>query len=291
VADILGVACHRGFGWVLQDGYLGWLYMGACDGRRFGLTAGQLGIWHALQFVPGSSVFNIGQCLRIDGDLDTGLFGAALRLAMGEAGAGRIRVHEDGEVPRQCVADFGEWPFHLAEVSSEAAACEWMQADMGRPVDLRTGPVGAFALFKVAPGRFLWYLRAHHIAVDGLGAWMFVRRVAAIYTALATGARPGDGAPEPYPVLLAAEAQYRESAGLAEDREFWAGALAGFGGAVSLGRRPGHRGAQVPVRSRQDLDAAEAAAAQTAARRLGARPGWGWTAPSMSGTSPPCWAR
>jgi hypothetical protein len=50
--------------------------MSACDVQRFEILPGQRGIWHALQVVPDNSVFNIGECLRIDGGLDTGLFEA-----------------------------------------------------------------------------------------------------------------------------------------------------------------------------------------------------------------------
>jgi nonribosomal peptide synthetase DhbF len=162
---------------------------------------------------------------------------------------------------------------HRADVSAaadpEAAAVEWMQADMRRPVDLRGGPLFTGALFRVAPRRFLWYQRAHHIAVDGYGGWVIAGRVAEIYTALAAGAPPAAGALEPFGALIEADARYRASADFGADREFWAGALAGFAGAASLSGRPAAQAVGAPLRAGQELSADELAGLRAAAQRLG----------------------
>jgi hypothetical protein len=247
--------------------------MSVSGNDQYELLPGQLGIWRALQLVPDNSVYNVAECLRVDGDLDVGLFEAAARLVLGEAGALRIRLCGEGELPRQCVGDVRGWKLHHTDVSGaadpEAAAAEWMQADRACPVDLRGGPLFTAALFTVAPGRFLWYQRAHHIAMDGFSGWACAARIAGIYTALAAGTSPAARALQPFATLLEADAAYRASADFGADREFWAGTLAGFSGAVSLSGRPAAGAVRVPVRSGQELGAVEHAGLRAAARRLG----------------------
>src|ERR1700722_13166363 len=75
--------------------------MSGCGEQGRELMAGQLGIWYAQQLSPDTSVFNIGEYLEIVGDLDTGLFEAALRRGIVEADALSLRFREDGEAPRQ----------------------------------------------------------------------------------------------------------------------------------------------------------------------------------------------
>jgi hypothetical protein len=70
--------------------------MSACGDQGRELMAGQLGIWYAQQLSPDTSAYNIGEYLEIVGDLDTGLFEAALRCAAGEADASRLRFRETG---------------------------------------------------------------------------------------------------------------------------------------------------------------------------------------------------
>ena len=155
------------------------------EGERRDLTGGQLGVWYGQQLSPGDPVYNIGAYLEIHGDLDVDVFEAALRRTVSEADAVHMRFCGDGEAPRQYVDKRCDWPFHVIDVSSAtdpgAAAEDWMQADMRRPADLAEGPLFTQALFKVAPGRFLWYQRCHHIAMDGIGAAVVVGRQAEVY--------------------------------------------------------------------------------------------------------------
>jgi hypothetical protein len=178
----------------------------------------------------------------------------------------------EGEPPQQYVDDDEDWPFHLADVSAAAdpedVARDWMRADMRRPVDLRGEPMFTAAVFKVAPGRFLWYLRAHHLVVDGFSGWVIASRTAGIYTALVAGASPEA---KSLAVLADADARYRASASFGRDRDFWLGTLSGFEGAVSLSGRPSRSAAQAAVRSAHDLEADEVTGLRVAAQRLGTR--------------------
>jgi amino acid adenylation domain-containing protein len=246
--------------------------MSGCGDPGRELMAGQLGIWYAQQLSPDTSVYNIGEYLEIVGDLDTGLFEAALRRGIVEADALNLRFREDGEVPRQHAGESGEWPLHFVDVSSaadpRAAAEEWMRADLRSPVDLRTGPLFAEAVFMVAADRFFWYQRVHHIALDGLSAPVGAARAAQLYTSMRAGGPPAGAALEPVSVLMDADRCYRASADFGRDQEFWADALSGFAGAASISGRRAVGVPQVPTRHLEDTGADGAAALRAAARRL-----------------------
>ena len=236
------------------------------------LMAGQLGIWYSQQLSPDTSVYNIGEYLEIAGDLDTGLFEAALRRVISEVDALHLRFREDGEAPRQYAGEPGEWPLHVVDVSSaadpRAAAAEWMRADLRSPVDLRTGPLFAEALFTVGADRFFWYQRVHHIALDGLSAPVGAGRVAQVYTSMLADGPPAGTALEPVSVLTDADRCYRTSADFGQDREFWAAVLSGFTGAASISGRRVAGVPQVPTRHLEDTGADGAAVLREAGRRL-----------------------
>jgi len=245
--------------------------MSGCGDQGRELMAGQLGIWYAQLLSPDKSVYNIGEYLEIIGDLDTGLFEAAVRRAAGEADGLHLRFRGDGEAVRQYAAEPGEWPLQFIDVSSaadpRAAAEEWMRADLRCPVDLSTGPLFAEALFTVAPGRYFWYQRVHHVVGDGLSAPVFAARAAQLYTSKLASA-PAGAALKPFSVLIDADHCYRASADFGRDQQFWAQALSGFPGAPSISGRRAAGGPQVSARSLQDIEADSADALRAAARRL-----------------------
>jgi len=164
-------------------------YRSAGTGPELPLSAAQLGFWFAQQFDQQNATFNVGEYLEIHGPIDSALFEAALRQVILETDVLCIRFIERSGEPRQIMTAPAEWSLPFFDVSGEAdpsaAALSWMSADIQRPTDLLRGPLFAFALFKAAANRFLWYARYHHVALDGLSRSLIARRVAEVYTALA----------------------------------------------------------------------------------------------------------
>ncbi len=240
------------------------------DGERWDLTAGQLEIWHAQQLSSDSSIYNVGEYLEITGDLDVGLFAEALRQTIREAEAFRVRLAEEGELPQQYVHGPDDWRLELVDVSAAAdphvAAREWMQAEMRRPVDLTGGCLFSMALITAGPARYFWYYRAHHVAVDGFSGSLVAARQAQIYGLLLAGRSPGQGALEPLPVLLEAEAGYRDSPEFGADREFWLQGLAGVPRAASISGHQARLIPRLPVRHVVDLSPEDASALSRVAR-------------------------
>ncbi|MFD7880229.1 amino acid adenylation domain-containing protein, partial [Streptomyces sp. NPDC059766] len=201
------------------------------DGDSLPLTAAQREIWLAEQRsrtpIPG---YRVGECLEIHGPVDRELFETALRRVVDEVDALHVTFVDDGEGPRQVVRESWDWaPVHLdlsGEPDPRAAALEWMERDLLRPLDLARDPLFGHALIKASPTEYLWYLNYHHVVLDAISSSMLRQRVGEVYSALAEG-----GAVPPCPFgplrdLVDSDAAYRASAGFAADRAYWTGRFA-----------------------------------------------------------------
>ena len=194
------------------------------------LSIAQTGMWFAQKLSSPDSIFNLAEAIEIHGPIDPALFKAALRQAAMEADTVRVRFIEDIDGPRQIIAPSFDGDIPFIDVSAETdprAAEHWMMAELTRPVDLLTSPLWVSALFKLAPDRFVWYHRGHHIIMDGFAGGLFTRRVANIYTALVQGCPPSEiDAFGPLSLLIDEEAAYRHSQRFTRDREYWLGRFA-----------------------------------------------------------------
>ncbi|MFF3786140.1 non-ribosomal peptide synthase/polyketide synthase [Streptomyces sp. NPDC001933] len=196
------------------------------DGDVLPLTAAQREIWLAEQRsrtpIPG---YRVGECLEIHGPVDPELFEAALRRVVDEVDALHVTFVDDGEGPRQILRETWDWaPAHLdlgAEPDPRAAAMEWMERDLARPLDLARDPLFGHALIRLSPTEFLWYLNYHHVVLDAISSSMVRQRVGEVYSVLAEG-----GAVPPSPFgslrdLVDSDAAYRSSADFTADRSYW----------------------------------------------------------------------
>ncbi|MFI9631093.1 non-ribosomal peptide synthase/polyketide synthase [Nocardia sp. NPDC051929] len=212
----------------------------------FALAPAQLGVWYAQLLDPDAPI-NVAQYVDVHGELDAVLLQEVSVEAAREYESVLVRLGESGGVPHQYV-DFGlSVDIPLVDLRDQtdpvAAAHAWMRADASAPVDLRTDRLFAGALLRVAERRYFWYLRAHHIVLDGYGALTNTTRVAERYTARMLGTEPEAVRPGTLASLTQVELAYRSSPRFESDRAHWAGRVAGLDGATSLAGRSAPRGA------------------------------------------------
>ncbi|WP_127484463.1 amino acid adenylation domain-containing protein [Paenibacillus ehimensis] len=236
------------------------------------LTGAQLGIWFAQQLDPESPMFNTGEYIDIHGPLDPVRFEAALRQTVEEAETLHLRFGEDGDGPWQRLEPSSDWVLHHVDFSGSdhplEAAEAWMRQDLAEPIDLTRGPLFTEALFKLAPDRFLWYQRIHHLVIDGYSFSLLAQRAAQIYTALTRDQPPGPEAFGALQSILREDDAYRASEQQERDRAFWLARFADAPEAVSLGSRAARAGAGFLRRTAQ-LSPDEASALRKAADRTG----------------------
>ncbi|MFC7342285.1 amino acid adenylation domain-containing protein [Saccharopolyspora griseoalba] len=239
------------------------------------LSAAQAGIWFAQQLDQENPIFNTAERVEIRGAVDPELFADALRRVVREAETLRIRV-VDGEEPGQVVEELDAVELPVLDFSGEAdpdaRAQDWIRADMRAPVHLTRsraegGRLWTAALCKLGEHRWWWYQRVHHVAVDGYGFSIIIRRVAEIYTALAAGEDPGESPFGDLASLLADERDYRDSPKHERDRDHWRQRFSDEPGAVTLTER--NRPAAAAFRREvAEIDATALGAAAEQARTI-----------------------
>ncbi|MFJ9041077.1 amino acid adenylation domain-containing protein [Streptomyces sp. NPDC102406] len=199
--------------------------------ESFELTAAQHGVWYGQLIDPDSPKYNIGECFEIRGILDEQMFDAAVSRAADLCDSLNVEfVVEDGEVrqhvSRGPLAETGRLRFvDLSEASDPSAEAECYMADDMAAVDRLDAPHHHFALLRLAPRLHYWYIRYHHITVDGLGGAVFARTVADLYARAARGENLADVALPSAPLrdLIADETAYRHSDRYEADRAYWTG--------------------------------------------------------------------
>ncbi|MFZ1894798.1 MAG: condensation domain-containing protein, partial [Rhodoplanes sp.] len=241
--------------------------------NMFPLSAAQLGIWLDQQINLSSPRYNFGEYLEFNAPLNPALFEQALRHVVAETEALRVRIVDDGEEPRQAIDSSPHWSMPIIDFSAEpdwrTCAEAWMNADLAQPVDLSTGPLFGFALFKTSAEQFLWYARYHHIVMDGFSMGLVARRVAEIYTQLCAGQIPSRRAVGALATLLEDEANYRASEQYAKDRKYWLENFANRPDPIGFAGRP-VAASDGKIRRTTYLDEKCAEALRSIARRAGA---------------------
>ncbi|MFG2145017.1 non-ribosomal peptide synthase/polyketide synthase [Streptomyces sp. NPDC048696] len=189
------------------------------------MSTAQERVWFAQKLAPDSLLYNLNGYVEIHGTFVPELFESALRRAIDEAEALRATFTEVDGVPRQSVRDWRDWPLPHVDLTGEsdprAAAFAAMQEDLDRPFDLQNGPLFVQMLFKVAPDRFFWYMRTHHIVCDAYAFNLLVQRVADCYSALVAEEEIPLTSFSPLAEFVAEHEKYTESERSTRDHDYW----------------------------------------------------------------------
>ncbi|MEU6814554.1 amino acid adenylation domain-containing protein [Streptomyces sp. NPDC046860] len=199
--------------------------------ESFELTAAQQGVWYGQLVDPDSPKYNIGECLEIRGGLDERLFAAAVDRATALQDSLHLEFVTDGETIHQRVVRPGpDAPGRLRRVDlsgadDPAAEAERYMADDMATVDRLEAPRHHFALLRLGPELHYWYVRYHHIAVDGLSGALIARTVADLYTRAVRGEETAgtEATGASLRELVAEESAHRASGRLEAERAYWTG--------------------------------------------------------------------
>ncbi|MEV0464962.1 amino acid adenylation domain-containing protein [Nocardia tengchongensis] len=206
----------------------------------FPLTSAQRGIWFA-QHLAESTPISVAQYVEIVGELDAELLAEACRTAGREFGSGHMRLIEvDGE-PCQYIDPDNGAPVTVIDLREHAdpvaTAHAMMAEDYSAPLDLRNDALVTAIVFQVGADHYLWYQRAHHIALDGFAAVTMLHRMTALYNAWVRAEDPEPCAAQDLRLVAEQDLAYRDSTRLENDRQHWLEHLAGAPPVVSLAAR------------------------------------------------------
>ncbi|MBF6370629.1 hypothetical protein IU469_33790, partial [Nocardia puris] len=120
-----------------------------------------------------------------------------------------------------------------------ATAHRLMVEDYSAPLDLLTDRLMKSYVYQVGPQHYLWYQRAHHIALDGFAAVTMLRRITELYNAWVRGEDAPLPAAQNLADIVEQDLAYRDSTRFDNDRKYWTEHLAGAPPVVSLAGRVG----------------------------------------------------
>jgi len=252
--------------------------MSQADSRRapMPLTLPQLDFWEEFTFHPDEPIATVAHCLDIDGVSDEPALVAAITQTIAESDALCVRFHvEEGrETPLQSCDPQLRPVLQQFDLRSAADPVQdarlRMEADVAAPLDLRGASLAATWLLRIGERRYLWYIRAHHIVLDGYGFTLIEQRCGQLYSQALTGSEAGP-AFHPFASFIAEEEAYRASRRHESDRAYWRDEFTAH--------------APLPVLHRGDKQAGEAphevygvlpAAVSAGLRRLSQETGIGW---------------
>lgn len=211
------------------------------SGEAFPLIEPQSGLWYAQRLAPENPAFNTAHALWIDGDLDRQAFCQAIETLTEQVDALTLRFHDSGGEPSQSLHPERLPTLQIIDLSADpqgdATAKAWMQRDRMTPVDPTRDPLACQALFLLGPERTVWYLRVHHLAIDGYGLALFSDRVSACYAALRQGKPATEGVFAALEPVLEEDRRYRESERRVKDAAYWHQTLQGM--SEPSGLKPG----------------------------------------------------
>lgn len=190
------------------------------------LTLPQLDFWEEFTFHPDEAVSTVAHYLDIHGDVNENALQRAIEQTTAESDVLSLRFQsgERDSAPRQSCDPLQFPTLETVDLRSFAApveeAVKRMEADVQQRIDLCGDKLSAQILFRVEEHRYLWYIRAHHIIMDGYGFALIEQRCGQYYRHFCGLAEPGH-AFHPFTDFLAEEDSYRNSPRWQADRAYW----------------------------------------------------------------------
>ncbi|MEN3031438.1 amino acid adenylation domain-containing protein [Chromobacterium amazonense] len=244
---------------------------------RLPVSAAQHGIWMGQQLAPRNPSYWTAEAIELRGPLHAEALLDSAAEVLAHCPALNMQFHFDGETlwqqphaetsPPPALHDFS------GAVQPRAAADAWMRESLASPWQTDSERPFRAALLKLDSHHHLWFLQAHHIALDGYGYGLLAKAIAARYSARASGQ-----AMPPLPDwslqhVLAEDQAYRTSTDREHDRAFWLQRQSHLPAAVTLA--PPQALADEVAKAGGMLDAQRIASWQLAAKACGANWG-GW---------------
>lgn len=190
------------------------------------LTPAQLDFWDEFTLHPGQPFSTVAHVTELRGAVDEEALCRAITQTMAEtqAFALRFRGGTGESLPQQHYDPQAIPQLNRLDLQAQPdpyqTAMRLMQADVDQPLDLCSQPVAAVWLIRLGPSHFIWYVRAHHIVIDGFGMALVEHRCAALYTHFLDDSAAGHALGEIH-AFQHHELAYAASERCAKDRYFW----------------------------------------------------------------------
>ncbi len=194
------------------------------DDRALPLTRGQLDIWLAEETGRFGAKWQIGMLGRIEGTIEPGLLERAVRQVVREAEPLRAAFFQvNGQVFQKAVdyPDVELARYDLMGSQDPARDAYRLASSIQRTLMPLSGPLFKFALLQTRVDEFYLFVCCHHIVIDGIGIALICHRIAAVYSAIATGASIPAAFFGSLSELIDCELAYEASTDYLDDQAYW----------------------------------------------------------------------
>lgn len=194
------------------------------DDSALPVTRGQLDVWLAQETRQSAAEWQLGLFVEIGGAVEREALEWAISRAVGEAEPVRAAFFEaDGQVYQRPL-DYSAVELDVIDLSQASEplqqALELASSIQRTPIPL-DGRVFSFSLFECRADEAFLFVCCHHVAIDGYGLALVCQRIAAIYSALVSGAPIPPAIFGSLKDLLDCESEYEASEHYVEDRAYW----------------------------------------------------------------------
>lgn len=163
------------------------------DPRRAPISFAQQRLWFLEQLVPGSSVYNMHDAVRIRGKIDPTILTKVLSRLVARHESLRTTFTMIDEQPVQIVSAPAPLDLPIEDVSGypesarEARAVEIATEETFRPFDLEKGPLFRARLIRIDETDHILLWTMHHIVSDGWSLGVIIKEVMTLLEAYANG--------------------------------------------------------------------------------------------------------
>ncbi|OBK94862.1 non-ribosomal peptide synthetase, partial [Mycobacterium sp. 1165178.9] len=192
--------------------------------RALPLTRGQLEIWLAQETGQLGTGWQLGLFVKFEGPVEREALEWAIRRSVSEAEPLRAAFFEvDGQVVQR-VIDYPDVKVDFYDLTCSSDSLHEAQriasSIQSTPMPF-TGPLFKFALFQVRHDEFYLFWCVHHIVLDGSGIALIGQRLAAVYSAVISGAPIPGALLGSLQDLVDCEQEYEASKEYLEDQSYW----------------------------------------------------------------------
>ncbi|GEM46883.1 non-ribosomal peptide synthetase [Deinococcus cellulosilyticus] len=192
----------------------------------FSLTEAQFEVWIAQLIDPHSPRYNCAAYLDIPALVNLEQLEQAIRLTLQETEVLRVRFETSGNAEvKQVLMPVPEQVLECIDLRNHPDAVPHMHTlmrqDLGTVQPLQGGQLLRQVFFQLPGNRGVFYLRYHHILMDGFGQSVYWKRISEHYTALMQGVEAPPSAAVGLQDILQEEQQYLQSSSAEKDQQFW----------------------------------------------------------------------
>ncbi|MGI6665506.1 MAG: amino acid adenylation domain-containing protein [Christensenellaceae bacterium] len=191
--------------------------------QTYPLSLNQTNIWNLELAIPGTSMNNICETIRIKGRLDIPLLQKTLNLVIASDLTLRTRIILEEDTPKQYYVDAEELTFPIYDFSrSQEDGFAHFEAAISREaMRLLGAPLFSFYLFRLGEAEGGVILKTHHLISDGWSQVALGNQIATTYLALLNEETPEFAEKPSYTRYIEKEQEYLRSNAYQKDMAYW----------------------------------------------------------------------